>query len=68
MGFFTGGRVIIMDWYFGQKQPFRLKWLDDGFVSYKHFSLHKILIDGLELCGLLVVYCDVFISVFLLSF
>ncbi len=62
MGFFTGGRVIIMDWYFGQKQPFRLKWLDDGFVSYKHFSLHKMLIDGLELCGLLVDYCDVFIS------
>ncbi len=26
------------------------------------FSLHKSLIDGLELCGLLVEYCDVFIS------
>ncbi len=26
------------------------------------FSLHKKLIDGLELCGLLVDYCDVFIS------
>ncbi len=26
------------------------------------FSLRKILIDGLESCGLLVDYCDVFIS------
>ncbi len=26
------------------------------------FSLHKMLIDGLECCGLLVDYCDVFIS------
>ncbi len=36
---------------------------NDGLVSYKHsFSLHKMLIDGLESCGLLVDYCDVFIS------
>ncbi len=29
----------------------------------KHsFSLHKMLIDGLERCGLLVEYYDVFIS------
>ncbi len=40
-----------------------LKRLNDGFVSYKHayVSLHKMLIDGQEWCGLLVDYCDVFI-------
>ncbi len=33
------------------------------FFSYRHsFLLHKALIDGLEMCGLLVDYCDVFIS------
>ncbi len=31
----------------------------DGLVN---FSLHKTLTDGLEWCGLLVDYCDVFIS------
>ncbi len=37
--------------------------LNDGCVSYKlSFWLHKMLIDGLEWCGLLVYYCDVFIS------
>ncbi len=36
-----------------------LKRLDES-VSYKQsFSLHKMLIDGLEWCGLLVDYCDV---------
>ncbi len=41
----------------------KLKCLNDEFVSYKHsFSLHKTLTDGLERCGLLVDYCDVFIS------
>ncbi len=40
-----------------------LKCLNDGFVSYKHsFLLLKILTDGLERYGLLVDYCDVFIS------
>ncbi len=33
------------------------KCLKEGFVSYKHrFSLHKMLIDGLKWCGLLVDY------------
>ncbi len=32
------------------------------FLQTRSFSLHKILIDGLEWCGLLVDYCDVFIS------
>ncbi len=37
--------------------------INDGIVYYKHsFSFHKMLTDGLELCGLLVDYCDVFIS------
>ncbi len=41
----------------------KLKRLDE-FVSYKHaaFLSHKTLSDGLEWCGLLVDYCDVFIS------
>ncbi len=47
-------------YYFSWKQ---LEFLNDGFVSYKHsFTLHKTLTDGLEWCGLLVDYCDVFIS------
>ncbi len=33
-----------------------------GSNDLKCFSLHKMLIDGLELCGVLVDYCDVFIS------
>ncbi len=41
---------------------FALKHLNDGFVFYKHFWLPKMLIDGPEWCGLLVDYCDVFIS------
>ncbi len=32
------------------------------FLKPQSFSLHKMFIDGLEWCGLLVVYCDVFIS------
>ncbi len=40
-----------------------LKCLNVGLISNKHsFSLHKTLIAGLEWCGLLVDYCDVFIS------
>ncbi len=42
---------------------FKVKCLNDGFVSYKHsFSLLKTLTDGLEWCVLLVDYCGVFIS------
>ncbi len=42
----------------------KLKQLNDEFVSYKHSrcSLHKMLTDRLESYGLLVDYCDVFIS------
>ncbi len=32
------------------------------FLQSCSFSLHKMLIDGLEMCGLLVNYCDVFVS------
>ncbi len=32
------------------------------FLQARSFSFHKTLIDGLESCGLLVDYCDVFIS------
>ncbi len=34
----------------------------DLFLKTHSFSLNKMLIDGLEWCGLLVDYCDVFIS------
>ncbi len=53
--FFFTFLLLIMDLYLGDL-------LKDGFVSYKHISLHKTLIDGLESSGLLVNYCDVFIS------
>ncbi len=37
--------------------------LSESGNSYKHsVSLHKMLIDGLERCGLLMDYCDVLIS------
>ncbi len=78
-----------MDWYFGQKQCFKIKMplFMNEFVYYNiqlllklailvalhanHLSkqnqllihiLHKMLTDGLEWCGSLVDYCDVFIS------
>ncbi len=44
-----------MDSYFGQKWQFKVKTaLNGGFIL--------MLIDGLEWCGLLVDYCNVFIS------
>ncbi len=38
--------------------------MDHGLYSIQKriFSLHKMLIDALEWCGLLVDYCDVFLS------
>ncbi len=55
----------IMDLFFGQKQWFEVKKLLDDelvFLQTHSFCLLKTLIDGLECCGLLVDYCDVFIS------
>ncbi len=47
INFFTGGSVI----------------MDYGRLKLKLcILLHKVLIDGLEWCELLVYYCDVFIS------
>ncbi len=47
--------------YFSWKQWFEIKI--EGFLSFKNtVSLHKILIDELELCIILVDYFDVFIS------
>jgi len=42
----------------------KFKYLNGGFVYYKHatFYFTKILIDALESCGLLVDKSDVFIS------
>ncbi len=49
----------IMDWHFDQKRWFKVKYLNDGFNSYKHsLSLHKTLDDGLEWRGLLTDHCD----------
>ncbi len=46
-----------------RSQSLKLKCCNDGFVYYpRSLSLHKTLIDELEVCGLLVDYCDVFIS------
>ncbi len=39
-----------------------LKFLKDRFVFHTNMQFHKMLIDGLEPCGLLVDYCDAFIS------
>ncbi len=54
--FFTEGSII-MDC--GLKLTFQVK---NAFLQTCRFSLRKTLIDGLESCGLLVDYCDVFIS------
>ncbi len=51
----------IMVCILARSDSLNLKRLDES-VSYKQsFSLHKMLIDGLEWCGLVVDYCDVFI-------
>ncbi len=52
----------IMDSYFSQKWQFEVK-TPLRFLQTCRFCLLKMLIDGLERCGLLVDYCDVFISV-----
>ncbi len=42
----------VFNWYF-RKQRLKLKYLNNGFISYKPtaFFLHKTLIDRLESCG-----------------
>ncbi len=55
----------IMDSYFSQKQQFEnQKHPDDRFIFFTNMklSLHQMLTDCLQWCGLLVDYCDVFIS------
>ncbi len=54
------GLLWIMDWYFGQKQWFKVKCLNDliFFANKLCFSLPKMLIDGLESYGLLDDYYD----------
>ncbi len=64
----TGDGSIITDYgcYYGiltRSNSLKLKSLNDGyFFQTLSFSLHKTLIDGLELYALLVDYCDVFSS------
>ncbi len=63
INFFTGGSVII-DYILAKSDSLKLKtpqwWI--CFLQTHSFWLHKTLIDGLEWSGLLVDYCDVFIS------
>ncbi len=62
MDFFTGGSVI-MDYGLLWSNSLKLKtswWI--CFLQTHSFCLLKMLTDGLEWCGLLVDYCDVFIS------
>ncbi len=40
----------------------KIPWWCICFLQTNSFSLHKMLTEGLEWCGLLVYYCDVFIS------
>ncbi len=57
MHFFTGGRVI-MD--YGLYYDSSWWWI--CFLQTRTLCLLQMLTDGLEWCGLLVDYCDVFIS------
>ncbi len=60
---FTRVSVIIADSYFSQKRWFiKLKIMMVCFLQTCSFCLLKMLTDGLEWCGSLVDYCDVFIS------
>ncbi len=53
----------IMDLYFSWKQQFTVKnVLMDLFLTELSFWLLRMLTDGLEWCGFLVNYCNVFIS------
>ncbi len=54
--------VFLVMEYFGQNQRFKSKNLNDRCMSNKFTAFHKTLNDGLESFGLLVDYCDVFIS------
>ncbi len=59
-----GGSVIMDYYYYTFYNGFKLNGgINGGFIFYTHgLSLHKMSVDGLEWCGLLVDYCDVFIS------
>ncbi len=57
----------IMNSNIGQKRQFKVKKRLDGFVHYKDAVFHKILIDGLECCGLLWIVV-MFYQLFGLSF
>ncbi len=52
---------VIMDSEFDERYKVEMSgWI--CFLETHSFSLHKTLTDGLELCGSLADYCDVFIS------
>ncbi len=52
----------IEDSYFSRKFEVESVLMMDLFLTNNSFSLHKMLTDGHEFCGLFVDYCDVFIS------
>ncbi len=68
MTFFTGESNIMIEelkeWFEKKKKKTFLKtsYLLISFLQTHRFSLYKLLTDGLESCGLLVYYYDVFIS------
>ncbi len=58
----------IMVWFIGLKQKFKvnsLSWF--CFLQTPSFSFHSMLIDGLESCGLLVEYCDIYFFTLILT-
>ncbi len=61
MDFFTCGSIVVDYKLINRRSGLKLKRLNDGFVSYMQLFT-KTLNDGLEWCGLLVNYFDVFIS------
>ncbi len=56
------GKSTHFSWKFEVKNALMM----DLFLASSSFSLDKMLINGLEWCGLLVDYCDVFITVWTL--
>ncbi len=64
-GFFTGNKNIMdrsKKKSLKKREKFSSVLMDCFFLQTQSFSLHKMLIDGLEWCGLLVDYWGVFIK------
>ncbi len=61
-GLFHWRKCYFKLWNLARRNSLKLKASAKMCFLQTQFSLHKTLIDGLELFGLLVDYCDVFIS------